>query len=499
MTGSQPPGAPWRAALLAAVVIAAVAAPLAAAPAPAAAAGAQVSIADVTVSPTAPTPGELTRVETTIRNVGNRSQPIDVADVVVRERGSNAELARAEDLGTVTPGGQVRVPLTATFDDPGVHDLRVVVVAEDADGDDVHLEAPVTVVVNDGGPQLHVDVGDPSAGSEAPVVVNVTNGDRTAIRNLRLVVGGSNVRVDDRERIAAVLDGGAERAFTYTATFPDAGQSTVHATLRYTTTEGQTRTVEASKAVFPGATDPADRPQVEVAVADAVPGATRPVNVTVANGLDADVRQVRVRVASPSATFLADERVQGRLQAGKDVQFRFPARAAEAGAHRVNVTLAYTEGGLRHRVSRTIRANFGSPANPGEVALTDLQAVQRGGTLEVSATAGNVGSGAVEGVVVSVADAQHVAPADYFVGSIDGSDFSSFTLETRATGNVSSVPVEVQYVVGGVERTTTTEVPVERAAVEPRPPSGGGGLPVVPAAGVVVLLVALGLGYRRWG
>lgn len=466
--------------------------------APVAAVDTYASITDVTASPEQPAPGELTRIETTIRNAGNRSQAVEITDLVVRHRDSAEEVTRIENLGTVAPGGTMRVPTTVSFAETGVKQLRVVVVGEDEAGDAVRLEYPLTLVVSEGGPQLRIDVEDPTTGGETPVTVNVTNGDETAVRNLDLVVDGSNVRVDDPERIAAVLDAGAERSFSYTATFARAPRSTLEATLRYTTAEGQSRSVRTTRTVPLGPAETADRPQVELSVRDAVPGATRPVNVTVANGLDGDVRQVRVLAASESATFLVDERVRARLQAGQDARFRFPARVDEAGTHPVNVTLVYTEDGLRHRVTRTFQANFGAPSNPGEVRLTGVQAVDRGGTLEVSATAGNVGSDAVEGVVVSVADAPNVGQADYFVGNIDGSDFASFTLTTSVSGNVSSVPVEVRYVVGGVERSTTTEVPVEQAAVQ-RPEPSGGGFPVALVGGAAVLLVVLGAVYRRWG
>lgn len=240
------------------------------------------------------------------------------------------------------------------------------------------------------------------------------------------------------------------------------------------------------------------RPQIELSVAEAVPGATRPVNVTVANGGANAVRQVSVDVSSPTAEFDLTRRVRAQVGADTTTTFQFPASVGESGTHPVNVTLRYTDDGDRRRVSRTFRATFDEPDNPGAIRLTGTEAVARGGSLEVSATASNVGSGAVKGVVVSVADAPNVGSATYFVGSVDASDFSSFTLTTSLTGNVSSVPVEVRYIVDGVERTFTAKVPVERRTVR-RPDADGGGLPVIPVAGLLVVLVAVGLGYRRWG
>jgi hypothetical protein len=222
------------------------------------------------------------------------------------------------------------------------------------------------------------------------------------------------------------------------------------------------------------------------------------VNVTVANGDRTDLSQVAVTVDSPTANFTLTRRVRARLAAGNASTFEFPARVAESGTHPVNVTVGYTENGERRRVSETFRATFDGPSSPGEIRLTGVDAVARGGTLEISATASNVGSTPVDGVVVSVGDEGAVGAADYFVGSVEASDFSSFTLTTSAGGNVSSVPVDVRYVVDGVERSYTTSVPVERAVVSrPTPSGGGGGPPVVGLAGGAVVLVAVGVGLWR--
>ena len=455
-----------------------------------------IAITNVTVSTERPVPGQLTEIRTTVRNAGNRSGAVEITAVYVRPRGEPDDRARARNIGTVTAGQRLTVPLSLTFEDPGVKDLRVYVVARTSDGEFVRRQYPLTVVVGGEGPGLNVDAEDPSLGGETAVSINVTNGAAERIRDVRLLVDGTNVSVENPKRIAAVLESGSERSFAYTATFAGA-PSTVNATLRYTTAEGQTRTVsERTRIGAERFADADERPQVELSVPDAVPGATRPVNVTVANGLDRDVRQLRVVASSPEATFDVSERVRARLAAGEDVTLRFPASVEAAGTYPVDVTLAYTDEGVRRRATRTFRASFGAPANPAEVVLTGTEAVASGGSLEVSATAGNVGSTGAEAVVVSVGDTSAVAPADYFVGSVDASDFASFTVRTSLVGNVSSVPLEVRYVVDGIERSYTTEVPVERRVTER--PDDGGGLPVVPAVGAVGLLALVAVVYRAW-
>jgi hypothetical protein len=132
--------------------------------------------------------------------------------------------------------------------------------------------------------------------------------------------------------------------------------------------------------------------------------------------------------------------------------------------------------------------------------LTDVDAVAEGGSLDLSATASNVGSERVESVVVSLPDSADVTGREYFVGGVDGSDFSSFTISTTVDQNVTSVPVEVTYVVDGVQKTTTVDVSVEQVALQaPSESSGGGGLPLIPIAAVVVLVIVLGVAYQVRG
>ncbi|RDI69919.1 COG1361 family protein [Halopelagius longus] len=365
--------------LVAALVLSSAALPVATGSAKAA--DAHLAIANVDVSPEDPAPGQQTTIETTITNGRNSPSIVEITDVYVRQPGSSDDIARVEDVGTVTVGGNISVPLSVSFEEPGTKKLRVIVTGKQANGSTVSVRYPLTV-----------DVKEP------------------------------------------------------------------------------------------------ERPQLEVSAEKAVPGATRSVNVTVANGLDRDLRQVRIVSSSPEVNFSANERVRAQLAAGNATTFRLPASVSEEGTHPVNLTLHYTDRGVQHCVTRTYSTNFAAPSNSGEIVLTDLQATQSGGTLEVSATAGNVGSSSVEGVVVSVANSSSVEQSKYFVGSIDESDFSSFTLRSDVEGNVSSVPVKVRYTVGGVERSFTTDVSVDRRAVRPQP-SQEGGLPLLPIGGAAVLLV----------
>jgi hypothetical protein len=337
-----------------------------------------------------------------------------------------------------------------------------------------------------------------SVGTNREIAVNVSNGQSDPIRNLNLSVDGRNIRFDDPERLDAKLESGTKRTFTYSGSVTSGDTGSITATLEYTNSMGQTQTLKRTKRLGAATgTEAVDGPQLALSVADGLPGTTQPVNVTVANGLEGDLSQVEVSVDSPVATFTASERVTSRLQAGETTDFRFPGQVEESGTYPVTVTLNYTDDGTRKQVTDRFQAAFDAPPNPGAIELTGVEAVARGGTLEITATASNVGSDEVKSVIVSTGEAENVGRKKYFVGSVDASDFSSFTLTPSIRGNVSTVPVEVSYVVDGVRRNYTTDLPVTQAATPDRSTQQGG-LPIVPILVLVALIAAVVI-YRRRG
>jgi hypothetical protein len=457
----------------------------------------QISLGDVTITPSNPSPGDLVEISATISNGETSPETAEVKTVRLESRNEFRRYGQIRNLGTLTPGGSVTAPLTTTFEDPGVKRLQLAVVVETVDEELIKFNYPVTLVVSESGPKMNIEVAG-SAGSHREIAVNVSNGLRDDIRNLDLTVDGRNVQFSDPERLDARLEAGTKRTFTYAGTVPDGNSGSITATLEYTNEMGQTQTLERTKRLGAATGSEAiDGPQIALSVADGLPGTTRPVNVTVANGLEGDLSQVEVTVDSPDATFAASERVTSRLTAGETTDFRFPARVAESGTYPVTVTLNYTDGGTRKQVTERFDATFDAPANPGAVELTGVEAVDRGGRVEITATASNVGSDEVKSVIVSTAESENVDRKKYFVGSIDASDFSSFTLTPTVAGNVSSIPVEVSYVVDDVRRNVTTEIPVRQAA-SPDRSTQQGGLPILPILVVVALIVAVVI-YRRRG
>ena len=149
----------------------------------------------------------------------------------------------------------------------------------------------------------------------------------------------------------------------------------------------------------------------------------------------------------------------------------------------------------------------------GEVRLTGVEATRTGSSVTIDGEAANLGSTDVESVIVTVQDSspvQAVAPnGEYFVGSIEASEFATFELTAEAGEEIDTVPVAVSYIVDN-ERVTrsqqldigsgNTAMPGPQDGADGQPDAGnaGGGPPLLLIGLVLVLLVVVTFGVYRW-
>ena len=189
-------------------------------------------------------------------------------------------------------------------------------------------------------------------------------------------------------------------------------------------------------------------------------------------------------------------------------------------ADAVEFTATYTAAGDTHNTSLAVDVDEETRV-PGEIRLTAIEASQAGSGVTIQGDAANLGSTDADSVLVRVGDADDVRPAppsgEYFVGAVEASEFATFELTAQADGNVSSVPVEIAYIVDN-ERVTTTQR-VDLAAGGPVSPNvgaapggaasgdgpggpgsdGSGGLPLRLVGGaVVVASIVGGVALYRW-
>ena len=187
---------------------------------------------------------------------------------------------------------------------------------------------------------------------------------------------------------------------------------------------------------------------------------------------------------------------------------------AVAGAP-MTVTLTYTANDDTYRTTESI--DLGErEAVLGAVRLTSVERARTAAGVRIEGDAANVGGTDVSSVLVRIPNTSAVTPtppaADYFVGSIEASEFATFELTAETAGNVSRVPVEITYIAENERRTRTQLVDLGSATTGVTGGAGGdgstdgaaattdgsgGGVPAV-IIGVVIAVLVAALGVVRW-
>lgn len=145
----------------------------------------------------------------------------------------------------------------------------------------------------------------------------------------------------------------------------------------------------------------------------------------------------------------------------------------------------------------------------GEVLLTSVEVTQTATGVTLEGDASNIGGTDAGSVLVEVpdsADVRPVAPSGrYFVGDVETGEFATFELTVEAPPNASSVPVGISYIAENERVRTTQRIDLAgTGGVTPAAESGGGGgdnlggLPLVPIAIGLSVIVVLGAGVYTW-
>lgn len=239
--------------LVAFVTLALVVQSVAVVPGLVAAQDADVAITSVNVTPNDPAPGETFTITANLSNLESSGGPVDVTAVYVRGQGDGInEYGRVNNMGSISAGSSIAVPLSATIDGTGTKNLLVTTRVRTADGDYQDVEYPVTVTVEEPNDVLlSVPTTEAPVGDQTPVNVTIANGNPAPISGVELTMGG-DATVENPRRVAASIDAGTERHFQYDVTFDEPGTRTLNATITYSTDDGATRTVSQPRAVAVG-------------------------------------------------------------------------------------------------------------------------------------------------------------------------------------------------------------------------------------------------------
>jgi hypothetical protein len=489
----------------------------------------RLTVSGAVVAPATPVVGEQVTVTVTVSNSVGSDSPVSLDDVRLED--GDRRLSRARNVGSLSPGDDVTVPLAATFDRSGPRVLTLVVSGTDESGDDVRIERPVPVVVEAAPPLVEFDAPGAAVDDRTRVAVTLSNPTTAPMRNLVVTFNESAGRPEEGRRTLPTLAAG-ETATLNLTTVPDApGERALSVDVAYAAASGtaQRTTFERTVVVAPFVDDVglAVAPVREEEAAADQPGGlggllgglggvgggvttaaesetdrSRPVRyeVTVTNFGTVSVDGVVVAAAAPNAS-VPRVGVDGPLAPGESATATLDLSSVPA-PETVAVTATYRAGVRDGTVTRAV------PFAPAvaDVRLTDLDATRDGDRLRLVGNVANLGDAELTGVAVAVDPTADVTPTfpqrDYFVGTLDGSDFAPFELTAAVNESATDVPVRVFYRVDGHPTESVVVVSLGDAPEE----SAGSALSLAPAGvatavvgplAVVALLVGLGIFRRR--
>ena len=468
---------------------------------------ARLTVDDVTVAPARPTTGGPTTVTADVALSAGADSAVELDRVSLHDADGN-RLAVAGAPGSLSSGDTTTVDLVAEFETAGRKNLTLEATGTDQNGGFVEVQRPVTVVVEDSPPGISIDA-NLVEGVESPVTVTVANPSVDAVRNVEVVTlyGDS---INDRAFVPAIAAGGT--AVTNLTVTPAGNGADVGVRVGYTTTTGdrQYTVRRADLEVEPLQDDVAvevrpvrEDDAVDAADAGGIGGLVGGGGAGLQQQNDDEEQAAPERVEVAVTNFgnaRVDETVVGPAGDGSFPR-RFVGSVAPGETETATVDLARVPRGdlevaVSYRIDdeeRQSTTTYDYRPATAAVALTGIDVGRDGERVNVSGNAGNTGEAPITGVVVAVADGEGVRPTyprrDYFVGTVDGSEFAPFELTARVTDNATSVPVEVTYRVDGRQYAERTELPLE-----PEPDDDGGGIagltPLAVGAGVALTLGA---------
>jgi len=436
------------------------------------------------------------RSEGSVTVANSLGSPIEDVELTVDGEAVSITNRRAV-LATVDSDASRTVDFEYRADEPGSHTVTATLTYTTAGGVTDTVTDTVTVRTTEGRPQIAVDTNTSIAGVESEGTVTVANGLGAAVTNAELTLEGDDVTVsDDRSVFTRIADGDSATA-NFAFTPAEAGEQELTATLTYSTRGGATRTVTETVTVETERL----RDRVALDVSTREGGDSQVVTVTVLNQGNAPLSNVSVGGRSTNAT--VGRALLDRVAPGESRTVRLNA-SLSADRAAVDVRTTYDVADQRGETAATTALT----QTPGTIGLTGIEVVPEGNRLRVSGSASNLGTTDAQSVLVSVVDSERVTPTapnrEFFVGTVPASDFVSFDVYAAVDGNVSTVPLEVQYLVDGERHTRTVDVDAAGASralaagPEPETRSSGGGFLLPAVVGLLVAAVVIAVVVRAW-
>lgn len=227
------------------------------------------------------------------------------------------------------------------------------------------------------------------------------------------------------------------------------------------------------------------------------------ISVDVVNRRPNDVTSVIVTPHAKGMTFSPSDYFIGGIPEGNKstASFTFNTMSSEEGYTDVSFTASYFNGDNLHNsetASKEVRIIKQSP-----LVFTGIEVENTANKYTLSGDLNNFGITDAKNVMVSIDDAEDIEPlqpyANYFIGTLEADDFSSFELSARVTSrNVTSIPIIIEFrdpdnayttITQEISLDTSSRVPYSSSDDEGSSP----GLWI--GAGIIIIAIVAVIGY----
>lgn len=453
--------------------------------------------------PDQPTTDEEFAVDVQLRNApdGGGVYTIDAVRLYDGSDSTGEELAEVESASALVSGSEQTVRLDEIeINETGVHELHVEAILTSGDEEYV-VTYPMTVRVYGPEPLLEVKSERHSEDAWRSINLTVANTLDEPINGVTATIDDSDVTPREPKRVASSIGPNEERTFVFESRLTDTSVRDLSVELTYEDPAGEFRALErtiATEFTAPETTGDvrltdlnqtatSDGVEIEGNVANVGETGVDGIIVTVADEGDGTSR------SGNAETFV------GSISPGEATSFELVTDIdTETGTIPLDVT--YRVDGIK--TTTTTEIAYDGSLSGDAIELTGVSASDTSDGVELTGSAANVDTVDVDSVVVSVADVEGVEPTgpqpDFFVGGIEESEFASFTVTADIDDGVTAVPLEVTYLVNGVEQTTTTEIAYDRTAEQST--GNADRSHILPGLVTVSLigLVVVAIGHRRF-
>lgn len=372
------------------------------------------------------------------------------------------------------------------------------------------------------------------SGDTGTLTVRVQNGGQSAVRIVRAGVASNEFECLNADTYATVgtLEAGSSRDLTFTIR-ADAGNGVYYPEVEIDL--GEAGSIRYAVPIR------VDNTGIQASLADApssyMKGQANDVTVAVFNPRQNTVNGVTVTAAGANLSVSDTAGFIGALAADQSRNVSFQVTPTDSTT--LTLSVYYRNGLTDHSTVLTVPMTVGDRSTAADPVVNGIEVTASGDTYTLSGDVTNAGIKDARGVVVTVGSP--ATPTDpnrnYVVGSLAADDFASFELTFTAQG-ARTVPLLVQYKDDdGNVFEKTVEVTLPGGAMgaanasagsasagsasgdfQGGPPEGGRGggsmlglfgggrpgsssssssLPILPIAGAVILLVVLGVAWKK--